>query len=209
MPAPTAERPLDALKILGELTSELRRREPLPPGDRAFSWRRTMAFQRDPLRFLIERYERHGPVFSIRFLHRPMVVLLGPEANHFVTVAGAEHFSWRRGMFGENLIPVLGDGLITSDGEHHDRARRIAMPAFHARRMDGAVAIMIELATTNAPLKFCGLGWLDFGDEVVAMMLPSGITHCGRKSCCSAVCVISPPRSACRSGWSRSGPAPG
>ena len=32
--------------------------------------------------------------------------MIGPEANHFVTVSGAENFSWRKGMFGEHLTPA-------------------------------------------------------------------------------------------------------
>jgi cytochrome P450 len=70
--------------------------------------------------------------------------MLGAEASQFVTVAGAENFSWRQGMAGEQRDQLLGDGLITTDGEYHDRARRIMMPAFHRRRMDSAVTIMVE-----------------------------------------------------------------
>jgi cytochrome P450 len=145
MQAPPAERPLDLLRIAGELKYELRRRhESLPPGELGFSLKQTRRFQRDPLNSGLEFYGRFGPIFTTRMLHRPIVTMVGAEANHFVTVAGADHFSWRRGMFGEELIPLLGDGLITSDGEYHDRARRIAMPAFHRRRMDSAVDVMAE-----------------------------------------------------------------
>ncbi|HEY5318089.1 MAG TPA: cytochrome P450 [Solirubrobacteraceae bacterium] len=132
--------------MAAELRAELRHRPKLPPGETGFSLARTHRLQRDTLRLMLELYERYGPVFTVRALHRPVVVLLGPEANHFVTVAGAENFSWRKGMFGEYLAPLIGDGLITTDGEYHDRARRIMMPAFHRRRLDGAVAVMSEEA---------------------------------------------------------------
>ena len=39
--------------------------------------------------------------------------MLGPEANHFVTVGHPENFHWRESSFGD-LIPLLGDGLLTS-----------------------------------------------------------------------------------------------
>jgi cytochrome P450 len=110
----------------------------------SFSLARTHRLQRDTLPMMLELYERYGPVFSIRSFHRPLVVMLGPEANHFVTVSGAENFSWRKGMYGEYLTPMIGDGLITTDGEYHDRARVIMMPAFHRQRLDGAVAVMLE-----------------------------------------------------------------
>jgi cytochrome P450 len=110
----------------------------------SFSLPRTHRLQRDTLRLMLELYGRYGPVFTIRSFHRPIVVMIGPEANHFVTVSGAENFSWRKGMFGEYLSPMIGDGLITTDGEYHDRARLIMMPAFHRRRLDGAVTVMLE-----------------------------------------------------------------
>ena len=144
MQAPPAERPLDLLRIAGELKRELRRRDPLPPGELRYSLKQTRRNQRDPLGSGLDHYARFGPIFTTRMLHRPVVSLIGPEGNHFVTVSGAEHFSWRKGMFGEELIPLLGDGLITSDGEYHDRARAIAMPAFHRRRMDAAVEVMVD-----------------------------------------------------------------
>ncbi|WP_320669158.1 cytochrome P450 [Patulibacter defluvii] len=146
MRTPTPERPFDLPRMATEAVAELRRRAPLPPGETRVSLRRTMAWQRDPLGNSLAAYARYGPIFTHRILHRPVVAMIGPEANHFVTVSGAHHFSWRRGMFGEELIPLLGDGLITTDGEYHDRARSIAMPAFHRKRMDDAVAVMVDEA---------------------------------------------------------------
>jgi cytochrome P450 len=132
--------------VAAEIREELRERPRLPPGETTFSLVRTHRMQRDTLRLVLEFYERYGPVFTLRFFHRRLVGLIGPEANHFVTVSGAENFSWRKGMFGEYLTPLIGDGLITTDGEYHDRARRIMMPAFHRRRLDGAVAVMLDEA---------------------------------------------------------------
>jgi cytochrome P450 len=133
--------------VIADLRQEwLRPRPQLPPGETSFSLVRTHRFQRDPLRSMLAYHARFGRVYTIRIFHRPSVVMLGPEANHFVTVAGAENFSWRRGMFGEELIPLIGNGLITTDGEYHDRARRLLMPAFHRRRMDAAVEVMVDEA---------------------------------------------------------------
>ena len=132
--------------MVADIRHELRHRPRLPPGDTSFSLRRTHYMQRHTLEYMLESYERYGPVFTTRTLHRPTVVMLGPAANHFVTVSGAPHFSWRRGMFGEQLTPLIGDGLITTDDEYHDRARRIMMPAFHRERMDAALAVMVDEA---------------------------------------------------------------
>src|ERR1700722_5886234 len=140
------ELPPSFWRVASELRAEFRDRPELPPGDLRFSLARTHRLQRDTLRMMLEHYERYGPVFTVRALHRPLVVLIGPEANHFVTVSGADNFSWRKGMFGEYLAPLIGDGLITTDGEYHDRARLIMMPAFHRRRVDAAVAVILDEA---------------------------------------------------------------
>jgi cytochrome P450 len=145
-PLTITERPANILGVVYEIRDDLLRRESLPPGEMSFSPRRTHRFQRDTLRMLLEYYERYGPIFTFRSLHRPVVGLIGPEANHFVTVSGAENFSWRLGMFGEQLTPLIGAGLITTDWEYHDRARRIMMPAFHRRQLDGAAEVMADEA---------------------------------------------------------------
>ncbi len=41
-----------------------------------------------------------------------------------------------------DLIPLLGDGLLTIDGDFHRRSRRIMLPAFHRERIEAAGEIM-------------------------------------------------------------------
>jgi cytochrome P450 len=141
---PPPERPPSLARVLEDLREERACSERLPPGEMHFSLLRTHRFQRNTLQALLAYYERFGPIFAFRSLHRRIVAMIGPEANHFVTVSAAECFSWRKGMFGEHLIPLIGDGLITTDEDYHDRARRIMMPAFHRRRLDQAVEVMAE-----------------------------------------------------------------
>jgi cytochrome P450 len=131
-------------RALADIVEELTTRERLPPGELSFSLSRTQRLQRETLQVLLSYYEQYGPVFAFRSLHRRIVAMIGPAANHFVTVSGAQHFSWRKGMFGEQLTPLIGDGLITTDERYHDRARRIMMPAFHRRRLDSAVEVMAQ-----------------------------------------------------------------
>jgi cytochrome P450 len=106
-----------------------------------FSWSRTLQVNGDPLPLLLGAYEEFGPIFTLRLLHSPVVFMLGPEANHFITVAHPENFHWRESSFGD-LIPLLGDGLLTIDDDYHDRARAIMMPAFHREQIEAATAAM-------------------------------------------------------------------
>src|SRR6478752_7467212 len=85
-----------------------------------------------PLAVLKEdlRDERYGPVFTLRLFHSNVVFMLGPEANHYMLVSHASNFLWREGHF-RDLIGLMGDGLLTIDGDFHRRSRRIMLPAFH------------------------------------------------------------------------------
>jgi cytochrome P450 len=133
--------------VVRDIGSELlaRRRSGFPPGPSDFDLRRTLQMTRDPLAILLPLYEEHGPIFSVRILYERMIFMLGPEANHFITVSDPQNFHWRESHFGD-LIPLLGDGLLTTDGSYHDRARRIMMPAFHRERVATAVQTMVEEA---------------------------------------------------------------
>jgi cytochrome P450 len=131
--------------VLGDIVSERRAQGVFPPGPNNFSIARTQQVAHDPLSVLLPLYEEHGPIFSLRILHGRVVFMLGPEANHYVTVSHANTFSWREGSFGD-LIPLLGDGLLTIDGDHQKRARRIMLPAFHSRQVAGSIDVMLEEA---------------------------------------------------------------
>jgi retinoid hydroxylase len=143
VPAPTTN-PLR--RIAFDIGTERRARAsgiPFPPGPISFSLTRTRRFSQDPLPILLDCYERHGPAFSIRILHSPVVFMLGPEANHFVTVSNAAKFRWRDGSMGD-LIPLLGDGLLTIDGPYHRQSRKIMLPSFHRERIARSAGTMVE-----------------------------------------------------------------
>lgn len=129
--------------LLGDMRADRAADTPFPPGDTSFSLRRTNRFIRDPLSMMLDGYERYGPVFTLRILHHNVVFVLGPEANHHVLVANAKNFSWRDGHF-RDLIPLMGDGLLTTDGRYHRAHRRMMLPAFHKRRIRASMEVMEE-----------------------------------------------------------------
>jgi retinoid hydroxylase len=128
-------------RLYDDFSAEWRGRGRFPPGPHGFSVKRTRQILYDPLPLLLSLYEEHGPIFSVRLVHSPVVFMLGPEANHFVTVTHPENFHWREGSFGD-LIPLLGDGLLTIDEAYHDQARAIMMPAFHREQVGAMIGAM-------------------------------------------------------------------
>ena len=151
-PAPISFNPFR--RLAGDLLAERRAETPFPPGETSFSVRRTRGFAQNPLPILLDGYERFGPVFTMRVFHGNSVFMIGPEANHYVTVSHAGNFTWRDGHMGD-LAALLGDGLLTIDGEFHRRSRRIMLPAFHHE------AIAAALTTMNAEIDRALEDWAD------------------------------------------------
>jgi cytochrome P450 len=129
--------------LLSDLRDERSASVPYPPGETRFSMARTRRFASEPLPMLLEAYERYGPIFTLRLFHGNVVFMLGPEANHYITVSHASNFTWRDSHF-RDLIGLMGDGLLTIDGEFHRRSRLIMLPAFHREHITASVDAMVE-----------------------------------------------------------------
>jgi len=129
--------------LLGDLREERAATVPFPPGETRFSLARTRRFADEPLPMLLEAYERFGPVFTLRLFHGNVVFMLGPAANHYITVSHAANFTWRESHF-RDLIGLMGDGLLTIDGDFHRRSRLIMLPGFHRERIAASVDVMVQ-----------------------------------------------------------------
>ena len=127
----------------------VRRRAVLPPGSIAPSWSNTRRIISDTLALLLEHERRYGPVFTIRLLHEPIVWAVGAEVNHQILVSEFDAFQWRDGRFAD-LWPLLGDGLLNTDGAYHRDFRMLMLPAFHREYIEGVAATMIEEAIAAA-----------------------------------------------------------
>jgi cytochrome P450 len=134
--------------LVKDLQAERAATVDFPPGETNFSMARTRRFNDDPLPLLLESYARFGPIFTLRLFHGRVVFMLGPEANHYITVSHAANFQWRESHF-RDLVGFLGDGLLTTDGDYHGRSRRIMLPAFHRERIAASIDAM-TLETTRA-----------------------------------------------------------
>lgn len=86
-------------------------------------------------RLLADAAIEHGPILKVLLEGgRPLIFMVGPEANRFVLHTHREHFSHELGW-----TPVLGDwfghGLLNMDPPEHTLHRRLMNPAFTAAFM--------------------------------------------------------------------------
>ena len=93
---------------------------------------------------LFEHLQRYGRAAHYRILMHDVVLLNDPADIAEVLIDKAASFGKDRTQ--KRMKILLGEGLITSDGEKHNRGRRIAAPAFHRRRIERYAEQIVEIA---------------------------------------------------------------
>jgi cytochrome P450 len=124
----------------------------LPPGPgSAHAGRRLLgflAFRRDPLGFLTRMAQEHGDVAHFRLGPQRVFALNHPDLVRDALVTRQDYFHKGRAL--QRSKRLLGEGLLTSEGEHHRRQRRLAQPAFHKKRVESYGAVMAATAARHA-----------------------------------------------------------
>jgi len=112
-----------------------------PPGPgRRGSLRMIGERRRDPIGMFERLRDEHGPF--VRFRMGPMDMYLVTEPDLVQQVFTTYASRVKKGRILEGARVVLGDGLLTAEGEHHRRQRRLIQPAFHHERLEGYARIM-------------------------------------------------------------------
>ena len=103
-------------------------------------------FNRDTLGFIERCAREFGDVVLTRFLYVPAYFLFNPEHIEYVLATGAKNFVKAMSLRSPFFLRLVGDGLVTSDGEFWRRQRRLAQPAFHRDRVASYGETMVEHA---------------------------------------------------------------
>jgi cytochrome P450 len=102
------------------------------------------AFRSNPLVFLTNAAREYGDLVYFRVAHQHMYLVNHPDYVREILVANQGNFIKSRGLQRAKLL--LGEGLLTSEGQHHLRQRRLVQPAFHRERLAGYASAMSECA---------------------------------------------------------------
>jgi cytochrome P450 len=105
-----------------------------------------IALRRDPLGKFTELFQAYGDTFHLQFGETHVFTLSHPDHFHEVLVEKAASFYKAADYKDEKrgLARFLGSGLVTSDGDYWKRQRRLAQPAFHARRIEAYAQTMVD-----------------------------------------------------------------
>jgi cytochrome P450 len=121
-----------------------------PPRDGLLATARYAAgFLLDPMGFVGGRFARYGDIYYAPSKGRGLYVLRHPDHLREVLVTRAASFTKTHTAFAR-LSLVLGDGLLTTDGDTWKRQRRMVQPAFAHDRLAGYAQVMVEEAARAA-----------------------------------------------------------
>src|SRR6266487_5874480 len=115
----------------------------LPPGPKGLPIvGNIFQLRRDPLSFVREIQQTYGRMATVQFSKQQVVMFLRPEHVRYLLVEKPRNFvKYDLG----NLRFLLGDGLLTSDGDFHRQQRRLVQPAFHKHRVENYADIMVQM----------------------------------------------------------------
>lgn len=129
----------------------------LPPGPKGgFLFGNTFQVSRDWMGFVTRCAREYGDVTYFRIFRTPVCLLNHPDLIETVLVTNDRNFTKSRDY--RAMRRVMGDGLLTSEGELWKRQRRLMQPAFHRERIMAYAAVMTAYAERMLD------GWKD-GEE--------------------------------------------
>ncbi len=117
----------------------------IPPGPKGrFFGGNLEELRRDPLALYGRCAHEFGDFSTMRFGLRRVYLINHPDLVESVLVSNARNFIKHYGLKMNRLL--LGDGLLTNEGDSWLRQRRLIQPVFHRDRLAGYGIVMVELA---------------------------------------------------------------
>jgi cytochrome P450 len=125
-------------------------------------------FNSDALGFVERCAREFGDVVPTRFLYVPTLFLFHPDYVEYVLATGSKNFIKAASLRSPFFRRLVGNGLVTSEGEFWRRQRRLAQPAFHRSRVEAYARTMVAFAERMLA------GWrdgrtLDVHEEMTAL----------------------------------------
>jgi cytochrome P450 len=144
----------------------LRNRHILPPGPKGLPFLgNVLQFRRDQLSFLLHLEQTYGRMTTIHIGKTPIVLFFRPEHIRYILTENPRNFTNREvagGLIFGNLLvltllarnftnkvtqglhDLVGDGLLTTDGDFHRWHRRLLQPAFSKRRVENYAELIVH-----------------------------------------------------------------
>jgi cytochrome P450 len=101
-------------------------------------------FRADPAGYMLATARKFGEISHFRLGFRHIYLIDRPDVIEEVLVHNASAF--RKSKMLQLARVMLGDGLLTAEGEHHLRHRKLIQPVFYRDRLAGYARTVTECA---------------------------------------------------------------
>src|SRR5438270_4928367 len=125
-------------------------------------------FLRRRLPLLVESAQKYGDIVQFKVGNERVYLFNHPDLIRDVLVTNQKNFTKSRALV--RAKRVLGEGLLTSEGQFHLRQRRLVQPAFHRDRIVTYGRSMVEYARRTADTWTDGAR-IDMHDEMMKLTL--------------------------------------
>lgn len=114
-----------------------------PPGPKGhFLLGHVLELAPDWIGYCTRCVRQYGDTVLIKFLHVPICVVANPEAIENILVTNHANFVKSRDY--RAMEPLMGKGLLTSEGESWRRQRKLIQPAFDRDEISRYARIMVD-----------------------------------------------------------------
>lgn len=146
--------------------AKLRRLPPGPP--ESFLLGHTLPYLRDEIGYLTKAARDYGDLVRLRLGNLTTYIVVNPEHIEYVLRTHADNFI--KDELTRWLIPLVGQGLLTSEGEFWRRQRRLIRPAFQLQEIQRYATVMVE-HTTQMLATWRGGQVRDIHEDMMALTL--------------------------------------
>lgn len=141
----------------------------LPPGpQKKLPFSNVIAMRKNPLLFFQKMAEKYGELSYVKIGPQEIVLVTNPELIKTILVTDNDNFI--KGRVLEMAKMVVGEGLLTSEGDFHKRQKRLLQPAFHHSKIKNYTTAMSEI-TLNYCEKWQTMTVIDLNKEIMALTL--------------------------------------
>jgi cytochrome P450 len=104
-------------------------------------------FSKDPLGMLAEARRLHGDAVVFNQFKQKSILFSDPQALEAILVG--RHGEFEKDLFTRDLIPLLGTGLLTNEGDAWKAKRRMMAPSFQPREIAAFGETMVTCAEAS------------------------------------------------------------
>jgi cytochrome P450 len=153
-------------------TLELKKSPPPFPTEKHWLFGSGYLLRDDTIGTIRKFISKYGDIFSLSLPLSKVVVVSNPEYARYVLLDNNKNY--RKSLAYDILKMLLGNGLLTSEGDFWKKQRKLIQPAFHKRKLESMTGMMIERAEhwVEKLTKYADSGeYIDIAPEMTALTL--------------------------------------